>query len=580
MRRHFRNLSAFVFILTPLLTAAPRLSLSTNVVGTVNLPTGANGGEFVQAVNLGDGVLALTPQSSAAWLSATVGIRGSCTGAGGNCYLVSIALNTAGLAPGKYVGSILLTDPNAVDSPQDIIVTVNTASVPGGPIALYVAPSGSILSSDIVPIFTVGTGVTGTVSTQSGGNWLQFLKGALSPYFIQVAAQVGQAPGFYLGQVVISGSSAQTDNKSVVVRLTVTTDPIIDVTAIAPVRLTSYENGPIQYAQRSLNNTGLSALTINGLITSSSFLAASVSSSNSIRIAADPTGLLPGMYAGTIAITSNAANSALVSIPVQLLVAPVGQPLISTSGIVNAANGAAGALSPGGIGSIYGNQLAPTGTSASASSTPLARTLGSTQVLVNNVPAPLFYVAPGQINFQVPYSLLPGQLATVQVVSNGKTGNLRSLNITAVAPVLLSFVSFIEGNYGVVVNTADRSLTLPGGTMVPGYVSHPARPGDIITIYAIGLGQISTTAVEGQAALPSPVSTISGVTALFGGGFLGAGATATPLFTGLTPTAVGLYQINVRIPDNTPLGAAVPVSVSVGGVVSNTVNIAVSSTGN
>ncbi len=581
MRRYSKELSALVFILslTPFLTASPRLSLSTHTVGTVNLPSGANGGEFVQATNLGDGVLALTPTSSAPWLSATVGPRGSCTSSGGNCYLISIALNTAALSPGMYVGSILLTDPNAVDSPQDIIITVNNATVPGGPVAFYVAPSGSSLSSDILPIFTVGTGVTGTISTQSGGNWLQFMKGGLSPYLIQVSACAGQAPGVYLGQVVISGSSVPTDNKTIGIRLTVTAAPIIELTNIRPVRLTSYEAGPAQFADSMFSNAGQNTLTITGASGSTPFLSASITGPNGLQITADPAGLIPGIYTGSITISSNAANNSLVSVPVQLVVAPVGQPVINSLGIVNGANGAPGALSPGGIGSIYGNQLAPTGTRSITTTTPLPRTLGSTQVLVNSVPAPLLYVAPGQINFQVPYSLQPGQLATVQVVSNGKAGNVRSLDIHAVVPSLLSLSPFIPGTYGVVVNSLDRSLTLPGGTTVPGFTSHPARPGDTITIYAIGLGQMSPSATEGEAALPSTASTVAGVTAVFGGGFFGASTSAVPSFTGLTPTAVGLYEVNVRIPDGTMLGDAVPVHVNVNGILSNTVYLAISSSG-
>jgi uncharacterized protein (TIGR03437 family) len=55
------------------------------------------------------------------------------------------------------------------------------------------------------------------------------------------------------------------------------------------------------------------------------------------------------------------------------------------------------------------------------------------------------------------------------------------------------------------------------------------------------------------------------------------GIAATPvLYSGLAPGLVGLYQINVQVPANAPLGDAVPVFVSVNGVASNTVTVAVS----
>jgi uncharacterized protein (TIGR03437 family) len=39
--------------------------------------------------------------------------------------------------------------------------------------------------------------------------------------------------------------------------------------------------------------------------------------------------------------------------------------------------------------------------------------------------------------------------------------------------------------------------------------------------------------------------------------------------------SVGLYQVNVQMPEGAPAGAAVPLILSMGGVVSNTVTIAV-----
>jgi uncharacterized protein (TIGR03437 family) len=46
-------------------------------------------------------------------------------------------------------------------------------------------------------------------------------------------------------------------------------------------------------------------------------------------------------------------------------------------------------------------------------------------------------------------------------------------------------------------------------------------------------------------------------------------------FSGLAPGFVGLYQVNAQIPANAPSGNEVPVVLSIGGVASNTVTIAV-----
>jgi uncharacterized protein (TIGR03437 family) len=43
---------------------------------------------------------------------------------------------------------------------------------------------------------------------------------------------------------------------------------------------------------------------------------------------------------------------------------------------------------------------------------------------------------------------------------------------------------------------------------------------------------------------------------------------------GLAPGFVGLYQVNVQTPEGAPTGNNVPLAISVGGVTSNTVTIA------
>jgi uncharacterized protein (TIGR03437 family) len=53
------------------------------------------------------------------------------------------------------------------------------------------------------------------------------------------------------------------------------------------------------------------------------------------------------------------------------------------------------------------------------------------------------------------------------------------------------------------------------------------------------------------------------------------GASGNVLFSGLVPGSVGLYQVNTQIPAAAAKGAAVPLTISVGGVVSNTVYVAI-----
>jgi uncharacterized protein (TIGR03437 family) len=110
-------------------------------------------------------------------------------------------------------------------------------------------------------------------------------------------------------------------------------------------------------------------------------------------------------------------------------------------------------------------------------------------------------------------------------------------------------------------------LAAPVGAF-PG--SRPVKRGEFLEIYATGLGQVSRIQGDGQPKPPNtglafsvtPEVTIGGV--------------AAPVsFSGLTPNGVGLYQVNVQAPAGAPLGDAVPVVVTIGGVSSNAVTVAV-----
>ena len=87
--------------------------------------------------------------------------------------------------------------------------------------------------------------------------------------------------------------------------------------------------------------------------------------------------------------------------------------------VISAANYSSRPLTAGSIASIYptlaGNIIA-NGTSDFASKLPVPAILSDTQVLVNGIACPLFYVSPGQINFVLPNSLPTGGTADVQVI--------------------------------------------------------------------------------------------------------------------------------------------------------------------
>jgi len=272
-------------------------------------------------------------------------------------------------------------------------------------------------------------------------------------------------------------------------------------------------------------------------------------------------------------LASNAANAA-VPIPVRVNVAAPGNPNVFFGGVVdNAAFVTGQALASGSIAAVFGTQLSNTGP-ANASGFPLPTSLGGVQVLMNGNAVPLFYADANQVDFQVPFFFTTGQV-NVQVVRNGQPGNRVSATIDSIAPRLFSLKQLPaapDGNpYGLVVNS-DGTLALPSNLGVP---AHPAHRGDIVTIYALGLGPVAPPVNTGDPA-PStePFARASNqVQVVYGGGAAGS-ATATPTYAGLAPTFAGLYQINVLIPQ-TALTGNVPVSLILPGHNSNLVDIAI-----
>jgi uncharacterized protein (TIGR03437 family) len=94
--------------------------------------------------------------------------------------------------------------------------------------------------------------------------------------------------------------------------------------------------------------------------------------------------------------------------------------------------------------------------------------------------------------------------------------------------------------------------------------------GEFISIYCTGLGAVSDQPATGLAAKADPLSVTTSTPTVTIGGIV-----AQVSFSGLAPGSVGLYQVNVQVPVGAPASDDVPVTLSIGGVTSNTVTIAV-----
>jgi len=550
------------------LLSAPKLRLTTASVGPVDVVSGQNGPEqLVEAFNLGDGNLTLSVSSMDEWLSPSVGNSTACTTRQGTCVPIRVGINTAALELGVYTGRFTVADPNAFDAPQTVTVTVQVGGGVPDELILYVPPGGNDEIS-----FETTSSISATTSTQSGGNWLSLAGDGAGSFPFSTSFRVktqntaSLAAGTYSGAVNVTLSGFAPDVKQVAVTMNVTGDPITEPSASALVfDLVAGGSAAEQFV--AVGNRGLGTLSVDSLETETTdggeWL--TVEPVNGVlRVAADPADLMPGLYEGTVRIVSNAVNSP-DEIPVRLYAAAPGPPVAAFRGVVNNATfSPADPVPQGGIVAVFGSQFSYEGP-ASGSEIPLVTELGGAKVLVDGIEAPLFYSSSGQINFQVPYEVPPGE-ARVQVVRDGQPGNTVTVEVAATSPRILTFL----GNYAIAVNT-DGTFAVP--TMA-GLDSRPAHPGDTLVMYAIGFGSTVPSVATGAGAVSEPLSyVVPNPSILLGGGFLP--LRITPGFVGLTPTYVGLYQINFTIPETAPRGDHVSLIIEGLGYATNLVEIAI-----
>ena len=116
-----------------------------------------------------------------------------------------------------------------------------------------------------------------------------------------------------------------------------------------------------------------------------------------------------------------------------------------------------------------------------------------------------------------------------------------------------------QGHIYVYVSATEQVLAEPG---------RPAKAGDVLIIYCAGLGAV-VPAIDAGVAVDRLTQTMNPV------GVTIADVHSNVLFSGLTPTFTGLYQVNVVVPDGIAPGDTVPVVLSVAGVSGPPVTIAV-----
>lgn len=287
-----------------------------------------------------------------------------------------------------------------------------------------------------------------------------------------------------------------------------------------------------------------------------------------VEVTVNPLGLRVGMHRGVLYIRSEERVTTLVAVVLEVL-EPLG-PAVSESGVVNAASmralGEPGLfgprplfVAPGSMVAVLGRNFTD-GRRIEAAGFPLPTSLSGVTVKFNGLEAPLFAMGPNRIDAQLPSALgmenletgLPFQ-AAVTVETAEASSYPRNFHAVAYAPGI--FTASGDGS--------GQAAALFAGTAVLaaplGYSSRsrPARAGDLVEIYATGLGPAEPPIADGMNSCePDGVCaadfsnvvlrrTAARPRVRIGNAWL---ADNDVLFYGLAPALVGVNVIIARVP--------------------------------
>ena len=215
--------------------------------------------------------------------------------------------------------------------------------------------------------------------------------------------------------------------------------------------------------------------------------------------------------------------------------------------VVNAADGKL-PVAPGGLISIYGQQMAPV--NIATSEVPLPTALGESCLTVNGVAVPVLFVSGQQINGQLPFNVDGNAQMTLRT-PGGISDNFNFSILPAAPSVFRSGVAGPTTGLATITRADNGELVTP---------TNPVHPGDSIVIWATGLGRTSPAIDSGMPSPSDPLpSAVIQPTVTIGGVALDI------QYAGLVPGSVGLYQINAGVPKSAPLGLTMPLVISQGG---------------
>ena len=206
------------------------------------------------------------------------------------------------------------------------------------------------------------------------------------------------------------------------------------------------------------------------------------------------------------------------------------------------------AVAPGTWVEIYGQNFASGSTDWSSAIVDgrLPTALNGVSVMIDNKPATISLVMAGQINALIPSDVGTGRVNLVVRNAAGESSPV-AIQVQDIAPVVFAPIPVGDRFTALLVDNATGALY--GAT--PGV--RPAQPGDVVQLYALGLGPTNPALITDRV-LPAPAAIQNAPTVRFGD--------VSAQVLGSALIAPGLYQINLRVPDVT---GELPLTIEVGG---------------
>ena len=225
--------------------------------------------------------------------------------------------------------------------------------------------------------------------------------------------------------------------------------------------------------------------------------------------------------------------------------AAVAPPQISS--LVNAADGTQ-PVAPGGLISVYGQQMSPV--NLATSQIPLPTALGQSCLTVNGVPVPVLFVSSQQINGQLPFNVSGNAVMTLKT-PGGVSNNFNFTILPAAPSIFRSGTAGPDTGLATIVRADNNQFITP---------TNPIHPNDSIIIYATGLGPTQPAVDAGMPAPADPLPAAIIVPTITLGG-----TALNVTYAGLVPGEVGVYQINATVPLKVPQGLNIPLVITQGG---------------